>query len=65
MLTHEIRMSFEVSSQSCGVARVQQFYRSPESDVLDSLVMRQIQLVGERWFFNVPLQLGVKNLGVR
>ena len=43
-------------TQPIDIARIQKFYRMAKCRVFDSLLVRQIQPIGERWLFNVPLQ---------
>ena len=55
-LTHEIRMLPQVSSQTCYIAGIEKFHASVKCGVFNPLVVRQIQLIGERRLFDVSFQ---------
>ena len=55
-LPHQIRMLVQVGAQACHVARIEQVHGAPKCRVFNSLMVGQIQMIGERWLFDVPLQ---------
>ena len=56
LLMHEIRMLIQSLAQTNDITRIQKFHSPAKRCVFNSLLMRQIQPIGERWFFNVPFQ---------
>ena len=56
MLMHQIRMLIQVRPQTSYVTCIEEFRRTPKWYVFNSLLVRQIQSIGECWSFNVPLQ---------
>ncbi len=55
-LADQIRMFVQVGAQAFGIAGVQKLHGTAKCGVFDSLVVGQIQVVGEGRFFDVPLQ---------
>ena len=53
VLMHEIRMLIQMGPQIRHVTCVEEFHGAPERRVFNSLVMRQIELVRERWSLNM------------
>ena len=43
-------------TQTRYVARIEKFHGAAKCGVFDSLMVRQVQSIGERWLFDVPLQ---------
>ena len=56
MLMRKLRMLPQPRAQSSHIARVNQIDGPAKIGILNALVMPQIQTVGERGFFDVPLQ---------
>src|SRR5271166_3652813 len=56
VLMHKIRMLVQVGTQTRDVTRIQKFHRATKRHVFNSLMMRQIQLIRERWLSNVLFQ---------
>jgi len=55
-LTCEIRMLPQVSAQTCYIAGIEKFHAPAKCGVLNPLVVRQMQLIGERRLFDVSFQ---------
>jgi hypothetical protein len=49
-------MLIQVRAQTNYVTCIQEFHGTPKCCVFDPLLVRQIQSIGERWFFNVLFQ---------
>jgi hypothetical protein len=56
MLMHQIRMLFQVRPQTSCVPCIKEFHGPAKCCILNSLLVRQIQSIGKRWFFKVPFQ---------
>ncbi len=53
---HKLRMLIEVGTQPSHVTSIDEVHGATKCRVFNSLVMRQMQLIGERRFFNMRLQ---------
>jgi len=51
---HEIRMLIQVRAQASYITRIEKFHGTAKYCVFNSLLVWQIQSIGERWFLNVP-----------
>jgi hypothetical protein len=49
-------MLMQVGPQTSRVTCIEEFDGAAKCSIFNPLLVRQIQLIGERWFFNVPLQ---------
>ena len=56
ILMHETRMLFQLLAQTRGVPCIKEFHGAAKCCIFNSLLVRQIQSIGKRWFFNVPFQ---------
>jgi len=56
VLMHQIRLLIQVRAQTRYVPCIDEFHRVAKRCVFNALMMRQLQPVGERWFFNVRFQ---------
>jgi hypothetical protein len=56
VLMHKIRMLIQVRAQTNYVTCIEEFHGTVKCCIFNPLLVRQIQSIGERWFFNVPLQ---------
>ena len=54
----DIGMLHEMYSQGGGIACIEKIDRAAECRILDALMMRQVQTVGQRWLLDVALQPG-------
>ncbi len=54
----EIGMLLEMTSQPVSITCVEKIDRAAKCRILDALMMRQIQTVGESWLVDMPLQPG-------
>jgi hypothetical protein len=52
----QIWVPFQMGTQTCCIARVEKIHSAAKEYVFNSLMMGQIQLIGERWFFNMRFQ---------
>ncbi len=57
-LLRQLRMLLEVGAQTCHLAGIEQLHSTAKCGIFNPLMMRQIQLAGERGPFNVPFQPG-------
>jgi hypothetical protein len=55
-LMHKVRMLIQLPTQTNYVSRIKKLYGSTKCCIFNSLLVRQIQPIGQRWFFNVPFQ---------
>jgi hypothetical protein len=56
VLMHKIRMLMQVCAQISCVTCIEEFHGMAKRCIFNPLLVRQIQSIGERWFFNVPFQ---------
>ena len=56
VLMHEIRILVDIGVQTCCITCIEKVHGTTKSGVFNSLVVRQIQLIGERRLFNMPFQ---------
>ncbi len=56
VLPRQFRILRQISAQPGDVARIKQFHRPAKSRVFNAFVMRQLQLICESRFFDMPLQ---------
>ena len=56
VLMHKIRMLIQVRAQTSYVTCIEEFHGTTKCCIFNPLLVRQIQSIGERWFFNVPFQ---------
>src|ERR1700686_4533853 len=56
MLMHQIRMLFQMRAQTSCVPCIEEFHGPAKCCIFNSLLVRQIQSIGKRWFFNMPFQ---------
>src|ERR1700676_5115817 len=56
LLIHKSGMLIQVCSQTRHVTCIEELHRTAKCRIFNSLLVRQIQSIGERWFFNVPFQ---------
>src|ERR1700688_1034512 len=49
-------MLLQISAQSCHVPGIDKIYGPAKNRVLDAFLVRQIQLIRQRRFFNMPFQ---------
>ena len=53
VLMHKLRMLIQLRAQNTYIACIQKFYRTTKCCIFNPLLVRQIQPIYERWFFNV------------
>ena len=58
VLMRQIRMTAQMFTQTGDVARVEQFDCSAKGCVFNTLMVRQIQPMGQAWCLNMPFQPG-------
>jgi len=56
VLMDKIWMQIQVGLQTSYVTFVDEFDGTTKCCIFDSLLVRQVQAIGERWFFNVAFQ---------
>ena len=56
VLLRKIRMLIQVRAQTSRVTCIEEFHGAAKCFIFNPLLVRQIQPVGERWFFDVPFQ---------
>jgi hypothetical protein len=56
VLMHKIRMLIQVRAQTNYVTCIEEFHGAAKWCIFNSLLVRQIQSIGERWFFDVTFQ---------
>lgn len=56
VLMHKIRLSVKVRAQTGYVTCIEEIHATAKCYIFNSLLVRQIQSIGERWFCNVSLQ---------
>src|SRR5258706_1282859 len=56
MLMHQLRMLLQIPTQSCHVPSINKIYGTAKNGVFDSFMVRQIQLIRQCRFFNMPFE---------
>ena len=56
VLMHDIRMLLQVGPQSRYIACIEKIHGATKGGLFNSLIVPQIQTIGERWSFNVFFQ---------
>ncbi len=56
VLTHKIRMLKQVRPQTSHITGIEEFYGATKRRIFNALMMRQIQLIRDRGFFNMRFQ---------
>jgi hypothetical protein len=56
VLMHKLRILFQLRAQTNHITRVEKFYGAAKCCIFNSLLVRQIQPIGQCWFFNVSFQ---------
>jgi hypothetical protein len=56
LLMHKSGMLIQVCTQTRHVTCIEELHGMAKCRIFNSLLVRQIQSIGERWFFNVPFQ---------
>src|ERR1700677_5198374 len=56
VLVYKIRMLIQVGEQTNYITSIEEFHGTMKCFIFNPLLVRQIQSIGERWFFNVSLQ---------
>ncbi len=56
VLIHKIRMLIQVRTQTGYVTFIEEFHGAAKYCTFNPLLVRQLQSIGERWFFDVAFQ---------
>ena len=56
VLMHQLGMPLQISAQSCHVPGIDKIHGASKNGVFNSFMVGQIQLIGERGFFDMPFQ---------
>src|SRR5580658_1192559 len=56
VLMHKIRMLIQVRTQTSYVTSIEEVHGTAKCCIFNPLLVRQIQSIGEGWFFDVPFQ---------
>src|SRR5260370_13836729 len=56
VVMHKSGMRIQVCTQTSNVTCIEELHGTAKCCIFNSLLVRQIQSIGERWFFNAPFQ---------